>query len=140
MYRHRLYYVYILASRRNGTLYTGVTAHLANRVWQHKNDIFEGFTKRYGVHLLVWFEVHEDIHEANGLRNATITLVTFIGIAIFARAGVIRWLPSLVMMAGATLGGYGMGRFARRMPQHIVRRAILVWAVLLTAVAFWRYS
>jgi predicted GIY-YIG superfamily endonuclease len=47
--------VYILASKRNGTLYVGVTSDLPQRVWQHKNDQAEGFTKRYGVHKLVWY-------------------------------------------------------------------------------------
>jgi len=50
--------VYILASERNGTLYTGVTSDLVQRVWQHKSDAVEGFTKRYRVHVLVWFEIH----------------------------------------------------------------------------------
>ena len=49
--------VYILASKRNGTLYVGVTSDLVQRVWQHKNDELDGFTKRYGVHMLVWNEV-----------------------------------------------------------------------------------
>jgi putative endonuclease len=48
--------VYILASRRNGTLYVGVTSNLPKRVWEHKNDLVEGFTKRYQVHLLVYYE------------------------------------------------------------------------------------
>ena len=48
--------VYILASQRNGTLYVGVTSDLIQRVWQHKNDVVEGFTRRYGVHALVWYE------------------------------------------------------------------------------------
>jgi len=56
--------VYILASRRNGTLYVGVTSDLSNRVWEHKNDLVEGFTKRYGVHMLVWYEVHETMESA----------------------------------------------------------------------------
>ncbi|MBN2106856.1 MAG: GIY-YIG nuclease family protein [Deltaproteobacteria bacterium] len=60
----RLPCVYILASRRNGTLYTGVTSDLIKRVWQHKNDAVEGFTKRYGVHILVWYETHETIMSA----------------------------------------------------------------------------
>jgi putative endonuclease len=60
----KLYYVYILASGRNGTLYVGVTSDLLGRVWQHKNDIREGFTKEHGVHRLVWYEVHEDVAEA----------------------------------------------------------------------------
>ncbi len=50
--------VYILASKQNGTLYTGVTSDLIKRVWQHKNKICDGFTKRYGVHRLVWYEPH----------------------------------------------------------------------------------
>ena len=57
-------YVYILASKRNGTLYVGVTSDLIKRVYQHKNDLVEGSTKKYSVHALVWFEVHDDIREA----------------------------------------------------------------------------
>ena len=53
--------VYILASKRNGTLYLGVTSNLVQRIWQHKNDFVEGFTKRYGVQTLVWFEGHESM-------------------------------------------------------------------------------
>jgi putative endonuclease len=56
--------VYILASRRNGTLYVGVTSNLPGRIWQHRNDAVEGFTSRYGVHVLVWFEVHETMESA----------------------------------------------------------------------------
>ena len=52
----RQYYVYILASRRNGTLYVGMTNDLIRRVWEHKNNLVEGFTKKYGVHCLVWYE------------------------------------------------------------------------------------
>ncbi len=50
------YYVYILASQRNGTLYIGVTNDLTRRIWEHKHDLVEGFTKKYGVHRLVWCE------------------------------------------------------------------------------------
>ena len=56
--------VYILASRRAGTLYIGVTSNLTQRVWLHKNDMVEGFTKRYRVHELVWYEVHETMESA----------------------------------------------------------------------------
>jgi putative endonuclease len=56
--------VYILASKRNGTLYVGVTSDLPGRVWQHKNGIAEGFTKTYGVHMLVYFELHDDMESA----------------------------------------------------------------------------
>jgi putative endonuclease len=59
--RERCYFVYILASRRNGTLYTGVTNDVLRRTWEHKNDIVKGFTKKYGVHILVWYELHDDI-------------------------------------------------------------------------------
>ena len=56
--------VYILSSRRNGTLYIGVTSNLIQRVWQHRNDFVEGFTKRYGVHTLVWYEIHGTMDSA----------------------------------------------------------------------------
>ena len=56
--------VYMLASKHNGTLYVGVTSNLPQRVWQHKNDLVEGFTRRYGVHALVWYEVHETMENA----------------------------------------------------------------------------
>lgn len=50
---------YMLASRRNGTLYVGMTDDLARRVWEHRTGRFPGFTRRYGIRTLVWFEVHE---------------------------------------------------------------------------------
>ncbi|MBL8516872.1 MAG: GIY-YIG nuclease family protein [Betaproteobacteria bacterium] len=53
--------VYLLASKYNGTLYVGVTSDLPSRVWQHKNKQADGFTKRYGVDKLVWYEVHESM-------------------------------------------------------------------------------
>ena len=56
--------VYILANKPNGTLYIGVTSNLVQRVWQHKNDLVEGFSKRYGVHRLVWYEAHESMESA----------------------------------------------------------------------------
>ena len=56
--------VYILASQRNGTLYIGVTSDLVQRVWQHKNDVVEGFTSEHGVHRLVWYELHDDMESA----------------------------------------------------------------------------
>ncbi len=56
--------VYILASKRNGTLYIGVTSDLVKRIWEHKNNMVKGFTKRYGVHHLVWYEVHESMKSA----------------------------------------------------------------------------
>jgi putative endonuclease len=56
--------VYILASKRNGTLYIGVTSYLQNRTWIHKNDFVESFTKKYGVHRLVYYELHGDMTSA----------------------------------------------------------------------------
>ena len=58
------YFVYILASKQNGTLYTGVTSNLTARVWQHKNNIAEGFTQKYQVHRLVYFEEHQAPNDA----------------------------------------------------------------------------
>ncbi len=51
--------VYLLASKRYGTLYLGVTSNLPVRDWQHKHDAVDGFSKRYGTHILVWYELHE---------------------------------------------------------------------------------
>jgi len=62
--------VYIMASSRNGTLYIGVTSDLAKRAWQHKNEIMKGFTEKYTVHLLVWYEVHENMESAISREKA----------------------------------------------------------------------
>ena len=56
--------IYILASKKNGTLYTGVTSNLVQRIYQHKNNAAEGFTKKYGVHNLVYYELHETMETA----------------------------------------------------------------------------
>ena len=56
--------VYILASKKNGTLYAGVTSDLVKRVWQHKNNLAAGFTKDHAVHDLVWYEIHETMESA----------------------------------------------------------------------------
>ncbi len=55
------YFVYILASEKNGTLYIGVTNNLKRRIFEHKNNLLEGFTKKYQVHKLVYFEAHQDV-------------------------------------------------------------------------------
>ena len=62
--------VYLMASRRNGTLYVGVTSDLMKRAWEHKNGAVEGFTKRYSVHKLVWYEVHESMDSAIAREKA----------------------------------------------------------------------
>ena len=56
--------VYLMASARNGTLYTGVTSNLVQRVWQHREGLMEGFTCQYGVKMLVWYEQHERMESA----------------------------------------------------------------------------
>lgn len=56
--------VYMLASQRNGTIYIGVTSSLVKRVHEHKTDAAQGFTKKYGVHRLVWYESHENMESA----------------------------------------------------------------------------
>lgn len=58
------YYVYLLASKKYGTLYVGVTSNLAQRMYQHQKGLFEGFTKKYNVHQLVYYEIHSDVYEA----------------------------------------------------------------------------
>ena len=62
--------VYILASRRAGVLYVGVTADLAQRVWQHKSDFVKGFTSRYNIHSLVWYEAHDSMESAIAREKA----------------------------------------------------------------------
>lgn len=57
-------FVYMMASRRNGTIYIGSTANLARRVWEHRNSVVPGFTRNYGCHSLVWFEAYDSLEEA----------------------------------------------------------------------------
>lgn len=75
--------VYIMANKRNGTLYTGVTSDLPQRVWQHREGVVDSFTKRYGCTMLVWFEQHETMESAilrekqikAGSRKAKLSLI-----------------------------------------------------------------
>ena len=60
----KLFYTYIVASKRNGTLYVGSTSDLIKRVWEHKNKLTPGFTAKYNVHMLVYYETHETYVEA----------------------------------------------------------------------------
>ena len=66
-----MFFVYLLASKPYGTLYVGLTTNLARRVWEHKNKLVPGFTTKYSVDQLVWFEVHDN-HEAALLREKQI--------------------------------------------------------------------
>jgi len=54
------YYVYLLASKKHGTLYVGITNNIVRRIHEHRTDVVKGFTSRYGVHKLVWFEIYDD--------------------------------------------------------------------------------
>ena len=65
-----LSYVYIMASGRNGTLYTGVTTDLARRAYEHRESLLEGFTRKYGVKILVWFEIHDSLTAAIAREKA----------------------------------------------------------------------
>jgi putative endonuclease len=68
--RERQPSVYLLASHRNGTLYAGVTSNLPTRIWQHRNEVVEGFTQRHHLHILVWFELHETMESAIAREKA----------------------------------------------------------------------
>ena len=57
-------YVYLITNKRNGTLYLGVTSNLQQRVWKHKNKTLEGFSHKYDLNILVWYEVHDEITQA----------------------------------------------------------------------------
>jgi putative endonuclease len=58
------FFVHILASRRNGTIYVGMTDHLVRRVWEHRSDVVAGFTRKYSIKTLVWYELHESREQA----------------------------------------------------------------------------
>jgi putative endonuclease len=64
MREEQSYFVYILASKRNGTLYTGITSRLLRRIWEHRNDVHDGFTKKYRVHILVCYEQYSEVSAA----------------------------------------------------------------------------
>jgi putative endonuclease len=75
--------VYIMANKRNGTIYTGVTSNLSRRAWEHREALVSGFTARYGCKLLVWFEFHDSMRDAiarekqikAGSRKKKLTLI-----------------------------------------------------------------
>ena len=65
----KLFAVYILASKRNGTLYLGVTSDLPKRVWEHREGVVDGFSKEYGVKTIVWYEVHDNAISAKAVAH-----------------------------------------------------------------------
>jgi putative endonuclease len=60
----KTFYVYMLCSKQYGTLYLGVTSDLVKRIYEHKNNLVDGFTKKYNVHRLIWYEIHESAESA----------------------------------------------------------------------------
>lgn len=62
--------VYLLCNKPNGTLYIGVTSNLMQRIWQHRENVFEGFTRRHGIKTLVWYECHETMLSAISREKA----------------------------------------------------------------------
>jgi putative endonuclease len=105
--------VYILASKRNGTIYIGVTSNLQERIWQHKKAFVEGFTKRHGVYLLVYYELHDNMIaaitrekqmkkwnrlETQSNRAAKSGLARFVGRSSINRRA---WIPAVAGMTEA---------------------------------------
>ena len=80
-----------MAGKRNGTIYIGVTSDLIKRIWEHKNNMVEGFTKRYGVHQLVWYEVHESMESAidSGFRRNDVATEP----ALMGKCPALSWKP-----------------------------------------------
>ena len=78
------------------------------------------------------------LHQGNAVRNITTSLSSLVAIAIFIHSGLIRWVPSLIMMSGAVVGGFIAVHIAKSLPAAWVRMAILAWAIALTGLAFYR--
>jgi uncharacterized membrane protein YfcA len=82
----------------------------------------------------------ESIHRANAQKNLMVVALSMAGLPLFLGSGHVEWLYCLPVFVGASLGGYGTVRFLRRMPERLVRHAVLTWAVVLTAWSFWKYA
>ena len=95
-----------------------------------------------GVVLLACLSLfgYDDLHEANAAKNAFITIFSIIGASIFIASGLIAWPHALVVLSGTIVGGYAGIRYARRVPERMLRLGILAWGVVLTGYAFWRYG
>jgi uncharacterized membrane protein YfcA len=95
-----------------------------------------------GIVMLAIYEImgQDDILVANAVKNFVITLVTVVGILLFASFSLISWVPALIMAIGTTLGGYASMRLAHLVPRSLLRSGILLWAVVLTLYSFWAYS
>jgi len=95
-----------------------------------------------GVVLLATLNIfgHDDLHEANAVKNTLITVFSIVGVAVFISSGTISWPHAIAVMAGTIAGGFVAIRVARRLPQTVLRYGILIWAVVLTVVTFIRYG
>ncbi len=83
---------------------------------------------------------HDDLHEANAVKNTLITVFSIVGVAVFLSSGAISWPHAIAVMTGTICGGFVAIRIARRLPQTVLRYGILAWAVVLTVVTFARYG
>ena len=80
------------------------------------------------------------IHRANAKKNLMVTVLSAAGLLLFLPSGQVVWRYATPILLGASMGGYGAVFFIRRIPQHVVRQAVLTWAVVLTGVMFWKYG
>jgi uncharacterized membrane protein YfcA len=95
-----------------------------------------------GIVMLAIYELlgQNDMLVANAVKNFVISIVTLIGILLFASFGLIAWGPALVMAAGTMIGGYASMKLASRISPALLRVAVLLWAVVLTCYSFWAYG
>lgn len=93
-----------------------------------------------GIVLLAIAQImgHEDYSDANAIKNLVVTSFTFISVAIFGVGGIIAWPEAVVMMVGATIGGYAGGRIAKKINQTFLKGTVVVFGVFLTTYYFWR--
>lgn len=80
------------------------------------------------------------IHKANAKKNLMVAALSLAAMIVFLPSGEVVWLYALPILAGSGLGGYGAIYIVRRIPQHVLRTAVLAWAIVLTAVMFWKYG
>lgn len=92
-----------------------------------------------GIVLLAIAQImgHEDYSDANAIKNLVVTSFTFISVAIFGVGGIIAWPEAIVMMVGATIGGYAGGRIAKKINQTLLKGAVVLFGVFLTIYYFW---
>ena len=122
-------------------------ARLSGRGWEALSIFLQFLLALYGGYfgaamgfvLLACLNIfdYDDLHEANTVKNAFITVFSLIGAAILLTSGQMSWFHGLPIAIGTPLGGYGAVRFIRTLPEPIIRYAILAWAIVLTGYYFW---